>query len=56
MAKQQTFVSKTGKKGASEFISVKVIVSGKSEKGTWKYTERFIKVKDLAEVEAAIKP
>jgi hypothetical protein len=56
MAKQQTFVSKTGKKGGSEFISVKVIVSDKTEKGTWKYTERFIKVRDLAEVEAVLKP
>jgi hypothetical protein len=54
MAKTQTFQDKTKKKG-SEFISVKVVMTEKSEKGTYKFNERFVKVKDLAEVEQAIK-
>jgi hypothetical protein len=51
MAKQQTFVDKSKKKGVSDLISVKIVVSDKTEKGTYKFNERFIKVKDLAEVE-----
>jgi hypothetical protein len=55
MAKQQSFVDKSKKKGGSDFISVKVVTAEKSVKGTVKFTERFVKVKDLGEVEAAIK-
>lgn len=55
MAKQQSFVDKSKKKGASDLISVKIVVSERSEKGTYKFNERFIKVKDLAEVEKAVK-
>jgi hypothetical protein len=51
MAKTQTFVNKSNKKGASDQISVKIVMMNKSEKGTYKFNERFIKVKDLAEVE-----
>jgi hypothetical protein len=55
MAKQQTFVDKSKKKGVSDLISVKIVVSDKTEKGTYKFSERFIKVKDLAEVEKVAK-
>jgi hypothetical protein len=55
MAKTQTFQDKSKKKGASDLISVKIVVSERSDKGTYKYNERFIKVKDLAEVEKAVK-
>jgi len=55
MAKQQTFVDKSRKKGVSDLISVKVVVTDKTDKGTYKFSERFIKVKDLAEVEKAVK-
>jgi len=55
MAKQQTFVDKSKKKGQSDMISVKVVVCERSEKGTFKFNERFVKVKDLAEVEKAVK-
>ena len=55
MAKTQTFVDKSKKKGVSELISVKIVVSDKTEKGTYKFSERFIKVKDLAEVEKVAK-
>ncbi len=55
MAKQQSFSDKSKKKGGSDTISVKVIVSEKTPRGTYKFTERFVKVKDLAEVEGALK-
>lgn len=55
MAKTQTFQDKGKKKGASDFISVKVVSVDKTERGTYKFSERFIKVKDLAEVEQAMK-
>jgi hypothetical protein len=55
MAKTQTFQDKSKKKGGSELISVKIVVSERSEKGTYKFNERFIKVKDLAEVEKAVR-
>ncbi len=54
MAKTQTFQDKNKKK-ASEFISVKVVVTDRTERGTYKFSERFVKVKDLAEVDKAIK-
>jgi hypothetical protein len=54
MAKTQTFQDKTKKKG-SEFISVKVVMVDKTERGTYRFNERFVKVKDLGEVEQAIK-
>ncbi|MBS1913183.1 MAG: hypothetical protein JST22_14440 [Bacteroidetes bacterium] len=55
MAKTQTFVDKSKKKGVSDLISVKVVTTERSEKGTVKFNERFVKVKDLAEVEKAVK-
>lgn len=54
MAKAQTFDSKLKKK-ASEFVSVKVITTDKTDKGTFRFQEKFIKLKDIAEVEKAIK-
>lgn len=55
MAKTQSFQDKSKKKGGSELISVKVVMVDKSERGTFKFNERFVKVKDLGEVEAAAK-
>ncbi|MDB5035379.1 MAG: hypothetical protein JWQ98_2620 [Chlorobi bacterium] len=55
MAKTQTFQDKSKKKGLTDLISVKVVVMNQSEKGTYKFNERFIKVKDLAEVEKAVR-
>ena len=52
MAKTQTFTSKLNKGGEDEqTMSVKVIVASKTEKGSYRFNERFIKVKDLNEVE-----
>jgi hypothetical protein len=55
MAKTQTFQDKSKKKGASDLISVKVVTMDKGNRGTFKFSERFVKVKDLAEVEQAVK-
>lgn len=56
MAKQQTFNDKGKKKGAgNDMIAVKVVSMEKTERGTHKFNEKLIKVKDLAEVEAAVK-
>lgn len=53
MAKQQTFGGKAVKKQEEEMISVKVIVASKTDKGSYRFNERFVKVKDLSEVEKA---
>jgi hypothetical protein len=51
MAKQQTFGDKTKKKAGDNKISVKVIKAFRSEKGTVKYMERFVKVDDVGQIE-----
>ena len=52
MAKQQTFGDKLKKqRKESELISVKVIRTFKSEDGTNRFSEKFVKVKDLAELD-----
>jgi hypothetical protein len=51
MAKQQTFGDKGKKKAGDTKISVKVIKAFRSEKGTIKYMERFVKVDDVGQIE-----
>lgn len=51
MAKQQTFGDKSKKKAGDSKISVKVIKAFRSEKGTIKYLERFVKVDDVGQIE-----
>ncbi|HLP28253.1 MAG TPA: hypothetical protein VK147_06385 [Candidatus Didemnitutus sp.] len=51
MAKQQTFGDKTKKKAGDSKISVKVIKAFRSEKGTIKYMERFVKVDDVGQID-----
>lgn len=56
MAKQQSFVDKTSKRGAgADLITVKVIMANKTEKGTYRFNERLVKVKDINEVEKVVK-
>lgn len=51
MAKTQTFTDKLKKnKGAKDLIHVKVIQGYKSESGSVKYWERFVKVSDQSEI------
>ena len=47
MAKQQAFADKVKKKKKSDHITVKVVKAVKSEKGTYKFNEKFVQVEDL---------
>ena len=51
MAKQQTFGDKLKKKSIDSRINVKIIKGFRSDKGSIKFVERFVKVNDLAEVD-----
>jgi hypothetical protein len=51
MAKTQTFGDKTKKKAADTRVNVKVVKAYRSDKGTIKFVERFVKVDDLGQVE-----
>lgn len=50
MAKKQTFVDKTKGKGASAGITVKFIKTVKSDKGSYKFNEKFVKLEDASQV------
>lgn len=51
MAKQQTFGDKVKKKGGDNRISVKVIKGYRSESGSTKFLERFVKIDEMAQVD-----
>jgi hypothetical protein len=51
MAKTQTFGDKTKKKAVDTRVNVKVVKAYRSDKGTIKFVERFVKVDDLGQVE-----
>jgi len=54
VAKQQTFGDKAKGKVKSDTISVKCIFSVQDEtKGTWKFKERVVRVKDVKDAESA---
>lgn len=53
MAKQQSFADKAKGKVKSDTTSVKCIVSVYDEaRGTWKFRERIVKVKDMKELDS----
>ena len=49
MAKTQTFSDKAKKKKA-DGVYVKVVKSVKSDKGTFKFNEKFVKLEDISKV------
>ncbi|MBL7975543.1 MAG: hypothetical protein JNJ85_11565 [Candidatus Kapabacteria bacterium] len=51
MAKQQTFSDKMKKQKVDSRINVQVIKAYRSDKGTVKYIERFVKVEDVNQAE-----
>jgi hypothetical protein len=51
MAKAQTFGDKSKGKGKDTSLNVKVVKGYRSEKGTNKFVIRFVKVKDVADVD-----
>ena len=50
MAKQQTFADKSKTKAKASGISVKLIKSVKTAKGTYKFNEKFVKIDDISKV------
>lgn len=51
MAKQQTFGDKSKGKAKDTSLNVKVIKGYRHESGSIKFVSRFVKVKDVAEVD-----
>jgi hypothetical protein len=50
MAKQQAFADKVKKKKKSDQISVKFVKAVKTEKGSYKFNEKFVKIDDLSKI------
>ncbi|MCW8849702.1 MAG: hypothetical protein OQJ81_06950 [Melioribacteraceae bacterium] len=50
MAKKQTFADKAKGKGAKNEINIKVVKTLKSDKGSYKFQESFIKLDDVSKV------
>ncbi|MCH7972398.1 MAG: hypothetical protein IH949_00650 [Bacteroidetes bacterium] len=50
MAKQQSFAEKSKAKHKSDQITVKLIKSVKSPKGTIKFNERFVRLDNISKV------
>ncbi|MCF8261605.1 MAG: hypothetical protein K9J12_12580 [Melioribacteraceae bacterium] len=50
MAKKQTFADKSKGKGKSAQVNVKVIKTVKSEKGSYKFQERFETLDEIGKV------
>lgn len=50
MAKKQTFADKAKGKGAKSDINVKVVRTQKSDKGSYKFQESFVKLDDVSKV------
>lgn len=50
MAKQHSFAEKTKAKHKADHITVKLIKSVKSAKGTVKFNERYVRLDDISKV------
>ncbi len=50
MAKQQSFGDKAKSKKKDTSVNVKVVRAAKSDKGTFKFNEKFVKIDDIAKV------
>jgi hypothetical protein len=50
MAKQQTFADKAKAKKKDTGITVKMIKTIKTEKGSFKFNEKFVKLDDISKV------
>lgn len=47
MAKTQSFADKVKKKHKTDHITVKVIKAQKTQKGSYKFNEKYVQVEDL---------
>lgn len=50
MAKKQTFADKSKGKGQKASITVKFVKTVKTESGSYKFNERFVKIEDASKV------
>ena len=50
MSKQQSFADKAKAKKKESGVTVKLIKTVKTEKGTYKFNERFVKLDDISKV------
>jgi len=50
MAKQQTFSDKAKSKKKDSSVNVKVIKTLKTGKGSYKFSEKFVKIDDISKV------
>lgn len=50
MAKQQTFADKAKTKKKDGGVTIKLIKTVKTEKGTYKFNERFVKLDDISKI------
>ncbi len=50
MAKQQTFADKAKGKAKKTEVTVKVVKAVKGEKGSYKFSEKFVKLQDVNQV------
>jgi hypothetical protein len=50
MAKQQSFADKSKAKKKESGITVKLIKTIKTDKGSYKFNERFIKIDDISKI------
>ncbi len=50
MAKQQSFADKAKAKKKESGVTVKLIKTVKTEKGNYKFNERFVKLDDISKV------
>jgi hypothetical protein len=50
MAKSQSFADKAKGKKKADHITVKFVKSVKSEKGTYKFNEKFVRLDDISKV------
>jgi len=50
MAKKQTFEDKSKGKGKVAWITVKFVKTIKTESGSYKFNERFVKLEDASKV------
>jgi len=50
MAKSQSFSDKVKKKKKSDHITVKLIKAVKTDKGNYKFNEKFVQVEDINKI------
>ena len=50
MAKSQSFADKAKGKKKADHITVKFVKSVKSEKGTYKFNEKYVRLDDISKV------